>query len=53
MYAFYLLIFIVLVVFCLGIAGRFGDIIHGKAEDIKNIYIKDEFDGEKEKEKNE
>ena len=42
MFGFYILILLGCVVVGMAVAGRFGDKLHDKAEDIKNIYTTEE-----------
>jgi hypothetical protein len=41
-FGFYILILLGCVVLGFAVAGRFGDTLHDKAEDVKNIYINEE-----------
>lgn len=42
MFGFYILLILACVVVGFVVAGRFGDTLHNKAEDVKNIYINEE-----------
>ena len=42
MFGFYILILLACVVVGFVVAGRFGDTLHDKAEDVKNIYTAEE-----------
>lgn len=49
MYGFYLLIIIVAAAFVFGISSLVGDKVFNVGERVKDIYTKEDFDGEKEK----
>ena len=42
LFGFYILLLLGCVVVGFAVAGRFGDKLHDKAEDVKNIYINEE-----------
>jgi hypothetical protein len=53
MFAFYILIIIVICALIFGISGVWGHKVYDKVEDIKNIYTNDELNEEKEKKNDE
>lgn len=51
MFGFYILLILGCVVVGFAIAGRFGDTLHDKAEDVKNIYIEEKGEENDEQER--
>ena len=48
---FYILILIACIIFGFAVSGRFGDKLYNKAEDVKDIYTKEEKGEEKDEQK--